>query len=134
MVGLKNLLNLIAENWAIISVVLSLIIFTIIKLKNWKNMSKDEKLDSLLLVIQQWILKMMCEAEKNWEDYNSSGEVKKSEVIAEIYKQFPQLADYSQQDEILTKIETMINGAMASMNKIMNPNEEKNTGNEASKS
>lgn len=125
MVGLKNLLALITENWAVISVVLSLVIFTIIKLKNWKTMSKDEKLDSLLLVIQQWILKMMCEAEKNWEKYNSAGEVKKSEVIAEIYKQFPQLADYSQQDEILTKIETMINGAMDSMNKVMNADKEK---------
>lgn len=91
---------------------------------SYSKMSKEEKVEAALKVIKTELLKLMSDAEIEWEDFKKSGELKKSQVLREIYTQFPFLATYIDQDTLIQKIYEMIDDEMDNMNKIIN-----NTGN-----
>ncbi|MDE6477001.1 MAG: hypothetical protein K2L48_02260 [Mycoplasmoidaceae bacterium] len=124
MKGITNFINLVIENWTTISVILVVIGgagLKIVKLyKNWKKMTDDEKIDAMLDIIQEWILKMMCDAEIEWSEFKSAGGIKKSGVIEKIYTKFPQLAKFTDQEKIIEQISNFIEDNMEEMNKIMN--------------
>lgn len=124
MKGITNFINLIAENWTTISVIIAVVGgvgLKIVKLyKNWKKMTDDEKIDALLDIVKEWMLKMMCDAELEWSEFKSAGGIKKSGVIEKIYTKFPQLAEFTNQEKIIKQISDFIEDNMDEMNKIMN--------------
>ena len=67
-------------------------------------MTKEERVNTALKAIKEELLKLMSDAEIEWEDYKKSGELKKSQVLKEIYSQFPFLATYIDQDTLVNKL------------------------------
>ena len=84
------------------------------------KLTKEQKVEAALKVVKAELLKLMSDAEIEWQDFNKSGEIKKSQVISEIYKKFPFLAEYISQDELIEKIGEMIEEQKAKMDEIIN--------------
>lgn len=135
MKGIQNFLALVQNNWTTISFFLVVIFGAITKglrfYKKWKDKNEKEreealdkilkeKEEALLAVVKEWILKMMCDAELEWANFKAAGGIKRSGVFEKIYTQFPQLADFVDQDRIIQEISKFIEDNMDEMNKVMN--------------
>ena len=99
MTGLVNLLKMIYENWTLIVVAVALIVKGVFWVRDFRNRSREEQIEIVKQQIKNSILSMVTEAEKNYEDWNKAGTIKRSEVIERIYKQYPILALVVKQDE-----------------------------------
>ena len=106
--------------WSIFLVLLGIFIFLYNKITNYMKLTKEQKVEAALKVVKAELLKLMSDAEIEWQDFNKSGEIKKSQVISEIYKKFPFLAEYISQDELTEKIGEMIEEQKAKMDEIIN--------------
>lgn len=143
MKGLQNFLNLINEHWTEIVGVLVVAYSIYLKAKksyaDWKAKTEAEKeaemkkaQDKAIAVARQalgeQILKMVAKAEVDWNDAGSKlGEVKRSQVIAEIYKQYPILETVADQKELLAYIDNLINEALVTVREKVRKEMEKDT-------
>lgn len=128
MKGLQNLLHLINEHWTeiigVIVVAYSIYLKATKSYAEWKAKTEVEKEKAMkeaqekaIAVARQalgeQILKMVAKAEVDWQDAGSKlGPVKRSQVIAEIYKQYPILETVSDQQELLAYIDRLIDDAL----------------------
>ena len=118
--GIINTLQMIQHNWSNI-VICIVILFTIInRTVAFFKLSKEERVEAALKIIRKELLKFMSDAEVEWSEFEKAGNLKKSQVINNIYSQFPFLKEYINQDELLSKISDMIEDTMSEMNKIIN--------------
>lgn len=115
-----DLSNTIITYWTYICIFIALGVLTYEKIKKYKKMSEEERVNAALKVIKTEVLKLMSDAEINWKDFYKAGEIKKSEVIDEIYERFPFLTEYINQEELIIKISEMIEDGMDKMNQILN--------------
>ena len=123
--GRKNIMShdifaFLDSAWSIFLVLLGIFIFLYNKITNYMKLTKEQKVEAALKVVKAELLKLMSDAEIEWQDFNKSGEIKKSQVISEIYKKFPFLAEYISQDELIEKIGEMIEEQKAKMDEIIN--------------
>ena len=92
MEGIKNTLIIIEENWTNILIVLSCLFAIYRKVKKYINMNNEEKekekeelKEETLKIVKTVLLKLMSEAEIEWNDFEKSGSIKRSQVIKELY-------------------------------------------------
>lgn len=119
MTSINNTLGLIENYWSMIIIIIALVVLTIEEVKKYKAMTREQRIEAALSVVKGELLKLMSDAEIEWSEYKKSGALKKSQVLKEIYTQFPFLQDYINQDELVTKITEMIDAEMENMNKIL---------------
>lgn len=116
----NNVVNSLSNSLPTIIIVIAIIIGVVRKVIQYSKMTKEERVNAALKVIKEELLKLMSDAEIEWEDYKKSGELKKSQVLKEIYSQFPFLATYIDQDTLVNKLYELIDNEMENMNKIIN--------------
>lgn len=119
MTSINNTLGLIENYWSMLIIIIALVVLTIEEVKKYKAMTREQRIEAALSVVKGELLKLMSDAEIEWSEYKKSGALKKSQVLKEIYTQFPFLQDYINQDELVTKITEMIDAEMENMNKIL---------------
>lgn len=118
--GLTNFVNLIQSQWTNILVVVAILFGVIRTGINYYSMSKEQRTEAALTVVKSELLKLMSHAELQWSDIKKSGSLKRSQVIKDIYTQFPFLASYIDQETLLKRLYEMIDTEMENMNKILN--------------
>lgn len=116
----NNVVNSLSNSLPTIIIVIAIIIGVVRMVIQYSKMTKEERVNTALKVIKEELLKLMSDAEIEWEDYKKSGELKKSQVLKEIYYQFPFLATYIDQDTLVNKLYELIDNEMENMNKIIN--------------
>ena len=116
----NNVVNSLSNSLPTIIIVIAIIIGVVRMVIKYSKMTKEERVNTALKVIKEELLKLMSDAEIEWEDYKKSGELKKSQVLKEIYSQFPFLATYIDQDTLVNKLYELIDNEMENMNKIIN--------------
>ena len=116
----NNVVNSLSNSLPTIIIVIAIIIGVVRMVIQYSKMTKEERVNTALKVIKEELLKLMSDAEIEWEDYKKSGELKKSQVLKEIYSQFPFLATYIDQDTLVNKLYELIDNEMENMNKIIN--------------
>lgn len=116
----NNIVNSLSNSLPTIIIVIAIIIGAVRTAIQYSKMTKEERVNAALKVIKEELLKLMSDAEIEWEDYKKSGELKKSQVLKEIYSQFPFLATYIDQDTLVNKLYELIDNEMENMNKIIN--------------
>lgn len=119
MTSINNTLGLIENYWSMLIIIIALVVLTIEEVRKYKAMTREQRIEAALSVVKGELLKLMSDAEIEWSEYKKSGALKKSQVLKEIYTQFPFLQDYINQDELVTKITEMIDAEMENMNKIL---------------
>ena len=113
------LFQVLAQSWTFIVLILLLIFAIYKKIVDFTKKSKEEKLEIIKKQIAQIILGLVTEAEMTYDDWVKAGEIKRAQVISEIYLQFPFLEKIADQESIIKFIDVQIDNALVEMRKIL---------------
>ena len=121
--GINRFLQFINDNWTSILVMLGLIAGIYTKITSFIAKSKEEKYAIAKAQIKEGILKMIADAELDFADWNKAGSIKRSQVIHEIYDEYPILGRIADQEQVTAWIDKEINAALATLREIVENNE-----------
>lgn len=124
--GIKNFLSLINDNWTTILVIVGLALALWKKIESYSKLSTDKKIEIAKKQISENILKLITQAEKDYAEWEKAGSIKRSEVISEIYKEYPILAKVVNQEELVKWIDEQIDNALPTLRDIIKENEKSN--------
>ena len=119
MEGIKNFLQIINENWVNILVCIGVVIGLVEKTKAYFHKTKEERYEAAKQQIKQIILSKITTAEVEFAEWKKSGEIKRSQVIEEIYTQYPILEKIINQDEVIAWLDSEINNSLTSLKKVI---------------
>ena len=125
--GIKNFLSLINDNWTTILVIIGLVLALWKKIESYSKLSTDKKIEIAKKQISENILKLITQAEKDYAEWEKAGSIKRSEVISEIYKEYPILAKVVNQEELVKWIDEQIDNALPTLRDIIKENEKDKT-------
>ena len=125
--GIKNFLSLINDNWTTILVIVGLALALWKKIESYSKLSTDKKIEIAKKQISENILKLITQAEKDYAEWENAGSIKRSEVISEIYKEYPILAKVVNQEELVKWIDEQIDNALPTLREIIKQNEKEDT-------
>ena len=117
--GIQNFLSLINDNWTSIMVIIGLVIAIYKKVKDYFSKSNDEKIAIAKAQIKERILKMITDAEINFEEWNQAGSIKRSQVIGEIFEKYPVLSKSINQEEFINWIDEEIDNSLKTLRKVV---------------
>lgn len=123
--GVQNFLQLLNDNWTTIFIIVALIISIVKKTVDLFKESDDNKISVAKKQIQETILKLIADAEVEYEEWVKAGGIKRSKVIKEIFEKYPILSKVSNQDELIDWLDNLIDDALNTLRKIVAQNKEK---------
>lgn len=121
--GIQNFLQLVNDNWTVIIVIIALIISIWKKAKDFFSKSNDKKIAIAKKQVSETMLKLITDAEIDWQDYKKSGSVKRAQVIEEIFEKYPVLSKVTDQESLIKWIDDEIDNALKTMRKVFGENE-----------
>lgn len=121
--GIQNFLQIINDNWTTILVIIGLLLALWKKINSYRKLSTDQKIAIAKKQISENILKLITQAEKDYAEWEKAGSIKRSEVISEIYKEYPILAKVVNQEELVKWIDEQIDNALPTLRDIIKQNE-----------
>ena len=121
--GIQNFLQIINDNWTTILVIIGLVLALWKKIESYSKLSTDKKIEIAKKQISENILKLITQAEKDYAEWEKAGSIKRSEVISEIYKEYPILAKVVNQEELVKWIDDQIDNALPTLREIIKQNE-----------
>ena len=123
--GLQNFLEFVNNNWTSILVIIGLIIGLYKKIESYWKLSTDQKIAIAKHEIEEAMLKMITDSELEYETWKESGEIKRSQVIKQIYAEYPILEKVADQDAIIAWIDTQIDNSLVTLRRVIEENREK---------
>lgn len=123
--GIQNFLQFINDNWTAIIIIISLIIAIVQKARSYFNKSNAEKIEIAKKQISQVVLKLITDAEIDYNDLVSAGSIKRSQVIQKIFNDYPILTKATDQKAIIEWIDDTINNSLKELRKIVEINKPK---------
>lgn len=117
--GIQNFLSFINENWTSIIVITGLAIATAKKVKDYFSKSDEEKIAIAKAQIHEMILKLISDAEADYENWNKAGSIKRSQVMKEIFTQYPILSKVVNQEHFMQWLDHEIDNALATLEDIV---------------
>lgn len=127
LVGLKNFLQFINDNWTTIIIIISLTIALVQRIKVYLSQSNDKKIETAKQQIKEIILKLITDAEVDYEDWNKAGSIKRSQVIQKIFEDYPVLSKVADQEVLIKWIDDVIDDSLNTLREIVAINKEENT-------
>ena len=122
MTAIENFLSYLSENWVMILVLIGAA-FSIGKMiSRYLSLSNEEKVEVAKKLIREAMLKMITEAEIDFEEWNKSGSIKRSKVIADIYEKYPILSKAASQEAVIAFIDGEINSSLKTLREILKEN------------
>lgn len=120
--SLRNLLKFLYENWAFIVAIISFVFYLGERVFYFYEENNNTKFEIAQKQIYAIVLQLVSEAEIKYSDIKKSGAIKRSWVIAEIYKKYPILARAVNQQELTDWIDERIDEALIELRKILSSN------------
>lgn len=117
--GIRKFLEYINQNWTTIVVIIGLLLAIYKKAKSFFDKTTDEKIAVAKEQLQEIILKLVSDAEEDYEEWVKAGEIKRSQVIQEIYTMYPILEKVADQKEIIDWIDQLIKDALVTLRQII---------------
>lgn len=119
MTAFKNFLQIINDNWTTILVVIGLIISIVKKTMDYFSKSDAERVEIAKRQITESMLKMISDAEVNWNDWMSAGSIKRSEVIKRVFDEYPILSKVTDQEELVAWLDAQINASLKTLREVV---------------
>ena len=120
--GIQNFLSLINDNWTTIIVIIGLIIALAKKIKNYINLTDDEKIEIAKTQVSETILKLISDAELDYNEWKQAGSIKRSQVIQDIFEKYPVLSKVTDQKDLVEWIDKEIDNALEELRAIIEKN------------
>ena len=121
--GLKNFLSFVNDNWTTIVVIISLLIALYQKIRSFISKSNEEKISSAKAQIKEIVLKLITDAEIDYEHWNKTGSIKRAQVIQKIFEEYPILAKAADQKAVIAWIDEFIDDSLKELRKILTESE-----------
>ena len=121
--GVKNFLQFLSDNWMNILVCIGLIIGLVQRAKVYFKKDKTERYEMAKKQIREIILKKITDAEIDFANWEKSGAIKRSQVIEQLYTQFPILPKIADQDEVIAWIDNEINNSLETLRNVVKENQ-----------
>lgn len=122
MEGLQKFLQLLNDNWTSILVCIGLVIGIVKKTQDYMSKSQDEKIEIAKKQIQTTILKMISDAEVDWQEWSKAGSIKRAQVIKQIYEEYPILSKVVDQKALTEWIDEQNDSALDTLREIVKTN------------
>ena len=122
MEGLQKFLQLLNDNWTSILVCIGLVIGIVKKTQDYMSKSQDEKIEIAKKQIQTTILKMISDAEVDWQEWSEAGSIKRAQIIKQIYEEYPILSKVVDQKALIEWIDEQIDSALDTLREIVKTN------------
>ena len=123
--GIKNFLQMINENWTTILVIIGLAIGLWKKIESYLGKSDAEKIAIAKKQVQEAMLKMITSAETDFADWEKAGSIKRSQVIKQVYADYPILSKVMDQDDLIKWIDVQIDSSLKTLREVIKENEDK---------
>lgn len=123
--GFKNFLTFVNDHWTEIAVIIGLLLAVGKKVVTYLNMSDGEKIAIAKRQLTETMLKLVTQAEKDYNAWVKAGAVKRAEVIDAIFQKYPILNRVADQETLIAEIDKMIDAALVEMREILSENQEK---------
>lgn len=123
--GIKNFLELINQNWTLITVIIGLGILAFKKIRSYLSLSEQEKINTALEQVRITALEMVTDAEDVYQNWVKAGAIKRSEVIGRIFEEYPILNKVTDQETLIKTIDKIIDEALVEMRKVIEENTQK---------
>ena len=81
-----------------------------------------EKIEIAKKQIQTTILKMISDAEVDWQEWSKAGSIKRAQVIKQIYEEYPILSKVVDQKALTEWIDEQIDSALDTLREIVKTN------------
>ena len=120
--GIENFLGYISENWVAILVLLGLTLALGRMVYNYLKIDNVEKIEIAKTQIREAMLKLITEAEIDFEEWNKSGKIKRSQVITKIYEKYPILSKAVSQEDIIAWLDREIDNSLVTLREIIKDN------------
>lgn len=120
--AIQNFLQLVNDNWTVIIIIVALLISIGKKAKEFFSKSDDEKIAIAKKQVQETMLKLITDAEIDWQDYKEAGSVKRAQVIEEIFEKYPILSKVTDQEALIAWIDETIDDALKTMREVFTEN------------
>ena len=117
--SLSLLKDFITNYWSFFILIICLFVIVTETIEKFKGMSEEQRIEALMKLIKELIIKLMADAEINWSEITKSGKIKRAEVISEVYKQYPILSTFKDQEAIIAEIDKMIDEAVDEVEKFV---------------
>ena len=117
--GIKNFLELVNENWTTIIVIIGLVIAVTKKAINYFSKSDEEKIAIAKKQIQETMLKLITDAEQDYEEWKQAGSIKRAQVIDELFANYPILSKVTNQEDLIKWIDDTIDEALVTLREIV---------------
>ena len=121
--GFMNFLMFVNNHWTEIIVIIGLLLAVGKKIATYLNMSDDEKIAIAKKQLGETMLKLVTQAEKDYNAWVQAGAVKRSEVIDAIFQKYPILNRVTDQETLIAEIDKMIDAALVEMREIFSKNQ-----------
>ena len=117
--GIQNFLMILNENWVTILIIISLIVSIVKKTIDFFRESDDEKIAVAKKQIQETMLRLVTDAECAYDEWVKAGNIKRAQVIEEIFDRYPILSKVSNQEELVDWIDSVIDESLDTLRKII---------------
>ena len=95
--GIRNFLQFVNDNWTSIVIILGLCVALYEKIKAFLSKSNAEKIEAAKAQLKEVMLKLITDAEVDYESWNKAGSIKRSQVIQKIFSDYPVLSRVTDQ-------------------------------------
>lgn len=120
--GIRNFLMFVNEHWTEIVVIAGLGLAIWKKAEAYLKKTDEEKIQIAKDQIRETILKFVTKAEVDYDDWVKAGAVKRAQVIDEIFAKYPILNRVTNQESLISEIDTMIDEALNELREILSKN------------
>lgn len=120
--GIKNFLEIIETNWTTIIVIIGLVIAIVKKAKSYFSKSDAEKIEIAKQQVKEIILKLISDAEVDYDEWKKAGSIKRSQVIKDIFIEYPILSKTVNQEDLIKWIDETIDDALVTLREIVKEN------------
>lgn len=120
--GVYNFLDFVNNNWTIIFAIIVLLIAIGRKIVAFFSKSKEEQLEIAKAQIKEVMLRLVTEAECDYYEWIKSGEIKRAQVIDEVFAMYPILSKVTNQADVIAWIDEAIDEALKTMRKVFEEN------------
>lgn len=121
MKSVENILNFLNENWTFIVILISVGVKLYCSVTDFLKKSKKEQQEVAWAELSNIMLSLVSSAEQEWG--SKTGEIKRAEVIKQIFEKYPALSTLSTENDVLEKIDVLIDDALTQMRDIFKEKE-----------
>ncbi len=122
--GVKNFLEFVNENWTTIVVIIGLIIAIAKKGVAFFSKSDEEKIAIAKKQVQETMLKLITDAEENYNEWKQAGSIKRAQVIDELFANYPILSKVTNQEDLIKWIDDVIDESLITLREIVENNKQ----------